>query len=62
MIKRRDLERHLTAHNATKVREGAKHSVWRTPQAARPVTVPRHRELPATTARTICKQLGIPPL
>ena len=26
----------------------------------RPVTVPRHREIPFETARAICRQLGIP--
>ena len=30
------------------------------PQAERPVTVPRHREIPFGTARAICHQLRIP--
>ena len=62
MTKLIDLERHLRAHGATPLREGGKHSVWIAPQAPRPVTVPRHREIPPMTARAICKQLGVPPI
>jgi len=62
MTKLRDLERHLREHGAEIVREGAKHSVWRSDQAVRPVTVPRHREIPLRTAQAICKQLGVPPV
>ncbi|WP_368071453.1 type II toxin-antitoxin system HicA family toxin [Nitriliruptor sp.] len=61
MIRLRDLEAHLRAHDAYLVREGAKHSVWRR-DPDHQSTVPRHRELPATTARSICRQLGMPPL
>ncbi len=62
MIRRRDLEAHLRNHNATLLRHGAKHDVWIAPDAARPVTVPRHARIPRTTALAICKQLGLPPL
>ncbi len=61
MTKLADLERHLLAHGARKLREGGNHRVWITDAAARPVTVPRHREVPTGTARAICKQLGVPP-
>lgn len=61
VIKRRDFERHLRAHGCTLKREGGKHSVWENVAAARQSTVPRHRELPLTTARAICAQLEVPP-
>lgn len=58
MIKTRDLRRHLLANGCAQLREGAKHSVWQGPGGRS--TVPRHREIPRTTARAICDQLGIP--
>lgn len=62
MVKRLDLERHLRAYGCDTLREGAKHSVWTNKAAGRRSFLPRHRELPLTTARAICKQLGVPPL
>jgi hypothetical protein len=59
MTKMRDLKKHLTEHGCTFLREGAKHEVWQGPGDGRS-TVPRHREIPPTTARAICKQLGVP--
>lgn len=59
-MKRLDLERHIRAHGCEIKREGAKHTVWHNPTTGRAATMPRHRELPATTARAICDQLGIP--
>jgi mRNA interferase HicA len=55
----RELERHLIANGCERVRHGARHDVWRSPTAERPVTVPRHREIPFGTAQAICRQLGI---
>ena len=60
MTSLRDLEQHLATHGCERVRHGARHDVWRSAHAQRPVTVPRHREIPAGTARAICRQLGIP--
>ena len=40
----RELERHLIEQGCERVRHGARHDVWRSPAAERPVTVPRHRE------------------
>jgi mRNA interferase HicA len=62
-VKRRELERHLRAHGAGLLREGARHSVWSiggadTEQIA---AVPRHREIKPGTVRAICKELEIPP-
>ena len=59
-MKRLDLERHLRAHGCEIKREGAKHTVWHLPATRGWATVPRHRELPETTARAICDQLGVP--
>lgn len=62
MTKRRDLERHLRAHGCEPLREGAKHAVWHNPSLKRRTTLPRHTEIPRTTAREICKQLGVEPV
>ncbi|MCL4289917.1 MAG: type II toxin-antitoxin system HicA family toxin [Thermoleophilia bacterium] len=56
----RELERHLIEHGCERIRHDARHDVWRSSAAKRPVTVPRHREIPDGTARVICRQLGIP--
>jgi predicted RNA binding protein YcfA (HicA-like mRNA interferase family) len=61
MTARRELEQHLLEHGCTLVRHGARHDVWRSAAAERPVTVPRHREIPTGTAQAICRQLRIPP-
>ncbi|MGH2355067.1 MAG: type II toxin-antitoxin system HicA family toxin [Chloroflexota bacterium] len=62
MIKRRELERYLRDNGCAPLREGAKHSIWHNPQTGRRTSIPRHRDLPLTTARAICAQLGIPPI
>ena len=61
-MKRRELERHLRAHGAELLREGARHSVWAIggPQSERISALPRHNEIKTGTARAICKELGIP--
>lgn len=43
-MKKRDLERHLTAHGCQLVREGANHEMWENPVTAERSVVPRHRE------------------
>lgn len=62
MTRLRDLERHLRRHGCTRLREGGRHSIWLCEATMKRTSVPRHRELPPTTAREICKQLGIPPI
>jgi mRNA interferase HicA len=62
MIQRRELERHLMRHGCALLREGGRHSVWTDGTGERHATVPRHREIPRTTARAICDQLAIPRL
>jgi predicted RNA binding protein YcfA (HicA-like mRNA interferase family) len=60
VTKLRDLERHLRASGCEPLREGAKHAIWHTPAAKRRTSVPRHVEIPRTTARAICRQLDVP--
>ena len=60
MTKLRDLERHLRAQGCEPVREGANHSIWQNPAAKVRSAVPRHVEIPRTTARAICRQLQVP--
>ena len=60
MIKTRDLRRHLRANGCHQLREGSNHSVWQGPGGRS--TLPRHREIPRTTARAICDQLGVTPI
>ena len=59
-MKLRDLERHLVAHGARKVAEGAKHTKWRSQDGTRATAVPRHSEVGAGLVRAICRQLDIP--
>jgi hypothetical protein len=59
-VKRRALERHLREHGARLLREGGNHSFWGF-DAERSTAVPRRREIAFILARTICKDLGIPP-
>jgi mRNA interferase HicA len=59
-MKRRDLERHLSAHGCRSIDEGGNHTRWAGPEGARSV-LPRHREIDYGLARKICRQLGVPP-
>lgn len=59
-MKLRDLERHLTAHGARKVAEGARHSKWHSADGLRATAVPRHTEIGPGLVRAICRQLEIP--
>lgn len=59
-MKLRDLERHLRAHGARKVGEGAKHTKWRSEDGAHATAVPRHSEIGPGLVRAICGQLEIP--
>lgn len=60
MTKVQELERHLRRCGCVLVREGGSHSVWHNPVSGARSTVPRHREIPRTTARAVCKQLDVP--
>ena len=59
-MKRRDLIRHLEAHGARLLREGAKHAVYVNLATGRVTTVPRHGEINDHLARKICQDLGLP--
>lgn len=52
-MKRRDLEAHLRAHGCERLREGANHAIWNNPQRDIRTPIPRHREVPAGTARDL---------
>lgn len=59
-MKRQDLIRHLSGHGCELLREGRSHSIWVNPATGQQSTVPRHREINDYTARSICRQLGVP--
>ncbi|MBA3242544.1 MAG: type II toxin-antitoxin system HicA family toxin [Acidobacteria bacterium] len=59
-MKRRDLIRHLEAHDCEFVREGREHTLYVNRQTKRVSVVPRHREIPPGTVRAICRALGVP--
>ena len=58
-MKRKDLERHLRAHGAQLIDQGARHTKWQGPNGQRS-TVPRHNEIGPGIAVAICRQLGVP--
>ena len=60
-MKRRDLVRHLRAHDCEFLREGGNHEIWINLVSKRRAAVARHREVTTYTAETICKELDIPP-
>ena len=59
-MKLRDLVRHLEAHGARLLREGARHAVYVNEAAGRTSTVPRHGEINDFLARKICRDLELP--
>jgi len=60
-LKRRDFIDYLIRHGCVLSREGSDHSWWFNPAANRGAAVPRHRDIIRHLAKTICKELGIPP-
>jgi len=60
-MKRRDLVRHLRYHGCREIDEGGNHTRWAAASGKRRSAVPRHREIDYRLARSICKQLGVPP-
>jgi len=59
-VKRRDLIRHLLALGCCLQRHGSEHDMWINPANHKESSVPRHREIKFPTAKSICKDLGIP--
>lgn len=60
MIRLRDLEKHMRQEGCALLRQGSSHAIWWNPENQKRTSVPRHRELPLTTAKAICRQLEIP--
>ena len=59
-MKRRDLIRHLEAHDCEMLREGGNHTVYVNRARRKTTAVPRHREVNEFLARKICQDLEIP--
>ncbi|HJZ66810.1 MAG TPA: type II toxin-antitoxin system HicA family toxin [Blastocatellia bacterium] len=59
-MKRTDLLRHPEEHGCEFVREGKQHTLYINRQTRKSAAVPRHREIPSGTARSICRDLEIP--
>jgi len=59
-MKRIDLMRHLESQGCQLMREGRQHSLYINRQTRKSAAVPRHREIPQGTVRSICRALGIP--
>jgi hypothetical protein len=59
-MKRRDLLSHPRAHACVLHRITGRHDVWLNPPFRREGVVPLHREIPIGTAKSVCRQLGIP--
>ncbi len=59
-MKRLKLLIYLLRNGCVLVREGSKHSIYRNLSNGAQTTIPRHKVLLITTARGICKQLGLP--
>jgi len=59
-MKRADLIRHLETNGCQFVREGKEHTLYINRETRRSVAVPRHREIPKGTVRSICRALGVP--
>jgi mRNA interferase HicA len=61
-VKRSSLLRHLRLYGCILKREGASHSLWSNPVTGAVEAVPRHREIPNSLARKICRSLSVPEL
>ena len=59
-MKRKQLLKHLSAHDCVVVKEGSEHTWVQNTATKQKSFVPRHREIKPGTVRAICKQLGIP--
>jgi hypothetical protein len=56
-MKRIDLVRH--PEKTVVAREGKQHTLYLNRQTKKSAAVPRHREIPTGTARSICRALGV---
>jgi mRNA interferase HicA len=60
-MKRAALLRHLQHYGCMALREGGSHSIWTNPQTRRKESIPRHSEIKKHLARSICRNLSVPP-
>lgn len=58
-MKRRDLEKQVESAGWHLERSTGKHDVYWKEGAARPLTIPRHKEIPERTAMEILRQAGV---
>ena len=58
-MRRIKLVAHLLHNDCILLREGAKHSIYRNLLTGVQTSVPRHASLLESTARAICRQLGV---
>ncbi|MDE0062446.1 MAG: type II toxin-antitoxin system HicA family toxin [Gammaproteobacteria bacterium] len=59
-MKKRALIRHLSQHNCSLLRQGAKHEWWENHASTKRSAIPRHTEISNQLARKICNDLGVP--
>jgi len=59
-MKKRILEKHLHRNGCAFYHAGKEHDMWINLTTLVQDAVPRHKEIKTGTARSICKQLGIP--
>ncbi|MDX6443012.1 MAG: mRNA interferase HicA [Blastocatellia bacterium] len=58
-MKRIDLVRHLEEFGCEFVREGKQHTLYINRLTRKSAAVPRHRDIPTGTVRSICRSLDI---
>jgi predicted RNA binding protein YcfA (HicA-like mRNA interferase family) len=60
-MNRSKLLRHLRQAGCRLEREGASHSLWVNPKTGQMQPIPRHREIAARLAVSICRKLAVEP-
>lgn len=60
-MNRKKLERHLKAFGCAFLQRGGEHDIWWRPDEQRTSPIPRHKEINTFTAKSICKDLNVPP-
>jgi len=60
-MKRRDLEQCVGRCGCTFLLRGGKHDIWVNSTFHFTAPTPRHNDVKTTAAKTICRELGVPP-
>jgi mRNA interferase HicA len=60
-MKRIELERHLRKQGCEVLRDRGKHTIWINPATGGRSPIARQSEIPLTTARNVCRLLGVSP-